>query len=238
MKNYGNPLALGSAVQYLLIANLVVFVIQVWFQFQAGNTNALFNIFPGWFESMFGLRPACLTYAGGIVTIGNQQGTLRNLCPSNFQLWQPVTYMFLHGGLWHIGFNMFALWMFGTMLERIWGMKRFLFFYFFCGIGAGLLVSIIALISQGQEMLIVTIGASGSVLGLLAAYGRLFPENIIYMYFMPIKAKYAVWIFGGFSLLFAVSGNFAGISHWGHLGGILFGIIAMDGRKWLAKLPR
>lgn len=238
MKQYSNPLALGSAVQYLLVANLVVFVIQIWLQFQVGNTNGMFNIIPGWFESVFGLRPSCLFYSGGIVTIGEQSGSLRNLCPYNFQLWQPATYMFLHGGLWHIGFNMLALWMFGTMLERIWGLKRFLFFYFFCGIGAGILVSLIAFITQGNDLIVVTIGASGSVLGLLTAYGMLFPNNIIYMYFMPVKAKYAVWIFGGFSLMFAISGNFAGISHWGHLGGILFGLIAMNGRKWLAQLNR
>ncbi len=237
MKNYSNPLALGSAVQYLLVANLVVFLLQVWFQIQAGNAG-LFTLGVGWFETVFGLRPACLTYAGGVVNVDGQLFSLREICPYNFELWQPVTYMFLHGGMWHIGFNMLALWMFGTMLERIWGMKRFLFFYFFCGIGAGLLVAVIAMITGGREMFTVTIGASGSVLGLLAAYGRLFPDNVIYMYFMPIKAKYAVWIFGGFSLLFAFSGSLAGISHWGHLGGILFGIIAMDGRKWLNRLSR
>jgi membrane associated rhomboid family serine protease len=143
--------------------------------------------------------------------------------------------MFLHGGPWHIGFNMLALWMFGNILERVWGMKRFLKYYFFCGLGAGLLVTTLAFIT-GDGYYSTTIGASGAVLGLLAAFGILFPNNIIYMYFLPVKARYAVWIFGGLSLMFATTNLFAGISHWGHLGGILFGFIFLYWRTWLKKV--
>ncbi len=244
MRNYNNPLALGSAVQYLLVANLVVFILQIWLQMQQGFFGGL-SVGVGWFERAFGLIPACLTYTGQDYTFVDQLGRLRlasQFCQTPLTLWQPVTYMFLHGGLMHIAFNMLALWMFGSLLERIWGMKRFLYYYFFCGVGAGLLVAAIAYASRlffggaAFELFPVTIGASGAVLGLLTAYGVLFPNNLIYMYFLPVKAKYAVWIFGGLSLMFAFSNTLSGISHWGHLGGILFGYIAMNWRRLASRL--
>lgn len=230
MRNRWNPLALGSAVQYLLVANLAVFVLQIFFQLQQGRFLGL-SVGVGWFERMFGLTPACLTFAGG--------GQVGQICRFPFEIWQLGTYMFLHGGIWHIGFNMLALWMFGSLLERIWGLRRFLYYYLFCGIGAGLTVALTAYVWGGPyDQYVVTIGASGAVLGLLTAFGVMFPNHIIYMYFMPMKAKYAVWIFGGFSLLSGISGSFAGISHWGHLGGILFGLIGMNWRMWWARLTR
>jgi len=225
MRRLSNPLAMGSAVQYLLSANLAVFAVLYWFQLQ--NVDAY-----AWLIRTFGLIPACITYAGsGLNPWVEQQ------CLYAYQIWQPFTYMFLHGGIWHVGFNMLALWMFGTVLERVWGMKRFFQFYLFCGVGAGLTVALVAELT-GSGVLVPTIGASGAVLGLLLAFGKLFPDNIIYLYFIPVKARYAVWIFGAFSLYFAVSGNFAGISHVGHLGGLLFGWIYMDGHRWWSRFTR
>jgi membrane associated rhomboid family serine protease len=231
MRRPSNPLALNSAVQYLLVVTLVVYALQIWFQVQAGRFLG-FNIGVGWFEKAFGLIPACLTYSGS-----GFNPFLENLCLVGYQVWQPFTYMFLHGGLWHIGFNMLALWMFGNVLEHVWGMRRFLNYYLFCGIGAGVTVALVAFLT-GDGLYGVTIGASGSILGLLLAFGMLFPNQIIYLYFFPVKAKYAVWIFGALSLYFAFSGALAGISHIGHLGGLLFGLIAMKGRGWWARLSR
>lgn len=225
MRRFSNPLVLGSAVQYLLIANLTIFAVQFWLQLQ--NVEAY-----RWLIKTFGLIPACLFHSGSSANF-----FVESQCLYAYQIWQPASYMFLHGSIWHVGFNMLALWMFGNVLEQVWGMRRFFQYYFFCGIGAGITVAIVASLT-GAGLLSITIGASGSVLGLLLAFGLLFPNNIIYMYFIPMKAKYAVWIFGAFSIYFAVSGGFAGISHIGHLGGLLFGWIFMNGRAWLSRLQR
>ena len=134
-----------------------------------------------------------------------------------FRIWQPVTYMFMHANLEHIFFNMFALWMFGYVLENFWGTKRFLIYYFVCGIGAGLLT---LLIPGG-----LTVGASGAVYGILLAFGMTFPEERIYLYFlMPIKAK---WFVIGYAVIELLEGLFVtdGIAHFAHLGGMLFGLL-------------
>src|SRR3954469_5713161 len=119
---------------------------------------------------------------------------------SRFWIWQLATYMFLHGGLFHILFNMLALWMFGTELERIWGTKNFLKFYFVTGIGAGILTVLFSLLpfSASQQLhRSDIIGASGAIYGLLLAYALYFPDRPIYMYLLfPIPAKYAVMIMG------------------------------------------
>ena len=134
-----------------------------------------------------------------------------------FRIWQPVTYMFMHANLEHIFFNMFALWMFGYVLENFWGTKRFLIYYFVCGIGAGLLT---LLIPGG-----LTVGASGAVYGIPLAFGMTFPEERIYLYFlMPIKAK---WFVIGYAVIELLEGLFVtdGIAHFAHLGGMLFGLL-------------
>src|SRR5574337_429453 len=168
MRKLNNPLALGSAVQYLLVINLAVFLLQIWFQMQQGGGFNLNAIGVGWFDQLFALIPGCL------VPIGQDQAVLlrgaERLCSFRFALWQPLTYMFLHGGLWHILFNMISLWMFGSLLERIWGMRRFLYYYLFCGVGAGLLVTLIAYFSGNPgDLFATTVGASGASLGLLTA---------------------------------------------------------------------
>ena len=130
-------------------------------------------------------------------------------------LWQLVTYMFLHGGLGHIFFNMFALWMFGIELERTWGTKEFLKYYFLTGIGAGIFI---ALFSSYP-----TIGASGAVYGVLAAFALFFPDRYVYLYFLfPIKMKYLAL---GLGLLEFLSSYRAadGIAHVAHLGGMIIG---------------
>lgn len=130
-------------------------------------------------------------------------------------LWQLVTYMFLHGGLGHIFFNMFALWMFGIELERTWGTKEFLKYYFLTGIGAGIFI---ALFSSYP-----TIGASGAVYGVLAAFALFFPDRYVYLYFLfPIKMKYLAL---GLGLIEFLSSYRAadGIAHVAHLGGMIIG---------------
>jgi membrane associated rhomboid family serine protease len=140
-------------------------------------------------------------------------------------LWQFVSYMFLHGNLWHLFFNMFALWMFGSEIESLWGRRVFLQYYFFCGLGGGLIYALTALNSP-----IPLVGASGAVFGILLAYGLMFPERKILLYFIfPIKAKYFVLIFGIFELLAAQQGRMDGIGHYAHLGGMLFGYIYLVG---------
>lgn len=165
-----------------------------------------------------------------------------------FKPHQVVTYMFMHGGWAHIFFNMFALWMFGSTLENVWGAKRFLIFYVLCGIGAGLFqlgVQHIQFLqfmreldgsapfldlARRQEMAIIinsgTVGASGAVFGCLAAFGYLFPNSWVYVYFFPMRAKWFVLLYAGLELYLGVQ-NASGdnVAHWAHLGGALVGLL-------------
>ena len=147
----------------------------------------------------------------------------------NFALWQPVTYMFLHGGIFHILFNMLALWMFGVELERMWGSRFFVKYYFVAGVGAAvttLACSFLPFAFANQLYYSLTIGASGAVYGILLAYARYFPHRPIMLYFVfPIPAKYFVMIIGAISLLSAMSGPGGGIAHATHLGGLVAGYL-------------
>ena len=144
-------------------------------------------------------------------------------------IWQPVTYMFLHDGIFHILFNMLALWMFGVELERMWGSRFFVKFYFVAGVGAALttlLLSFTPFAFANQLYYSLTIGASGAVYGILLAYARYFPHRPILLYFVfPSPAKYFVMIIGAISLLSAMSGPGGGIAHATHLGGLLAGYL-------------
>jgi membrane associated rhomboid family serine protease len=144
-------------------------------------------------------------------------------------LWQPVTYMFLHGGIFHILFNMLALWMFGVELERMWGSRFFIKYYFVAGVGAAvttLACSFLPFAFANQLYYSLTIGASGAVYGILLAYARYFPHRPILLYFVfPIPAKYFVMIIGAISLLSAMSGPGGGIAHATHLGGLVAGYL-------------
>jgi membrane associated rhomboid family serine protease len=141
------------------------------------------------------------------------------------QVWQLVTYMFLHGGIFHILFNMLALWMFGVELERMWGSRAFAKFYFVSGIGAALTTIVLSFTPfafADQLYYALTIGASGAVYGVLLAYAMYFPNRPIYLYFFfPIPAKYFVMIIGAISLLSSLGGPGGGIAHTTHLGGLL-----------------
>ncbi|WP_321481097.1 rhomboid family intramembrane serine protease [uncultured Bacteroides sp.] len=166
----------------------------------------------------------------------------------NFNLVQLFTYMFMHGGFTHLFFNMFAVWMFGRILEQVWGPKRFLFYYILCGVGAGVIQELVqfihyevtlsafdsintgtAIIPMSEYLnLMTTVGASGSVYAILLAFGMTFPNQQIFIFPLPvpIKAKYFVI---GYALIelysgFANSAN-DNVAHFAHLGGMIFGFI-------------
>ncbi|MGH9355041.1 MAG: rhomboid family intramembrane serine protease [Terriglobia bacterium] len=141
-------------------------------------------------------------------------------------IWQLATYLFLHAGFFHIIFNLFVLWMFGPDLENLWGGNQFLFFYFFTGVGAALTD-----IALGPNSPVMTIGCSGALFGLMLAYGLLFPNRPIYMYFLiPIKAKWFVALIGLIEFISLFGGGSA-VSHWSHLGGLLFGYLYLVSHK-------
>lgn len=154
-----------------------------------------------------------------------------------FKPYQLVSHMFMHGSFTHIFFNMYTLFIFGNVLERVWGGQKFLFYYFVTGIGAALLhlgvayLQLQGYISNGNFMgvqsimLTPTVGASGAIYGLLLAYGMLFPNNIMQLIFPPValKAKWFVIIFGALELLLGLSGRGGNIAHFAHLGGMIFG---------------
>ncbi len=142
-----------------------------------------------------------------------------------FGIYQLFTYMFIHSlGFTHVLFNMLALWMFGVSLEQTWGTKRFLQYYFLCGIGAGVCVVIGNLLYGTLNTW--TIGASGAVYGILLAFGMLFPNaNILFFFLFPVKAKYFVMIVGAIAFMSSLSASGNGVSHVAHLGGMLFGFL-------------
>lgn len=164
---------------------------------------------------------------------------------SDFRIYQFVTYMFMHGSFAHLFFNMFALWMFGNTLENLWGSQRFLLFYLVCGLGAGLCQELVQYIqytstladytsvNTGSQVIpmaaylnrMTTVGASGAVYGLLLAFGMMFPDSRIYLYFLlPIKAKWFVIGYAVIELFSGLAGS-DNIAHFAHLGGMLFGLI-------------
>ncbi len=147
----------------------------------------------------------------------------------NFYVWQVFTYLFMHGGWFHIIFNMFALWMFGCDLEGLWGGRKFLFYYFLTGVGAGILdVALTTLFPPSRP--VVTIGASGAIYGVLLAFGLLFPNRPIFLWFIiPVKAKWFVLAMGLIEFFSEVSGTSPGVSHLAHLGGMLFGYLYLRG---------
>lgn len=140
-----------------------------------------------------------------------------------FYPWQLVTYMFLHGGFFHLFLNMFALWMFGVELENLWGSKKFFNYYMITGIGAGLSNLLIAPLFTSVGP---TVGASGAVYGILVAFGYLFPDRSIYIYgILPVKAKYLVLIYMLIEVFAVAGGSDSGIAHIAHLGGGVVGLI-------------
>src|SRR5688572_690371 len=150
------------------------------------------------------------------------------------RVWQPLTYMFVHAGIGHILFNMLALWMFGVELERTWGTRFFLKYYFACGLGAAATTLVLPLLPlpmfDGMYSAI-TMGASGAIYGILLAYGLYFPNRPIYIYFVfPVPAKYFVMIMGTVSLLSSLGGG-GGVAHTAHLGGLVVGYLYLKGAR-------
>ena len=158
-------------------------------------------------------------------------GLVPALVLSQFWLWQLVTYMFLHGGIFHILFNMLALWMFGAELERIWGTRYFLKFYFVTGIGAGALTVLFSLLPfdfAHQVQLSNTMGASGAVYGLLLAFAMYFPDRPILLVVFAVPAKIAVTILGGIALFSSLSES-GGVANATHLGGLIVSYLFLKG---------
>ena len=196
--DFGFGYGITPAVKKLLIANAAAFVLSVLAQ-AAGY---------GFVMRWLMLTPAAVIHS--------------------FAVWQLVTYLFLHGGFFHILFNMLALWMFGGDLERTWGTRRFMFYYFLTGIGAGLTVVLL-----NPSSMVATLGASGAIYGILLAFGLLFPDRPIFIWFVfPIPAKYFVMIFGAIEFLSALSMPGDTINHVAHLGGLVVGFLYLRGRPY------
>jgi membrane associated rhomboid family serine protease len=188
-------------VKTLITINIAVFVLQVFSHLLGSNAIALY----------FGLIPARVT--------------------EDLMLWQFVTYMFLHGGVFHIFFNMLTLFMFGNDLERYWGTRRFLNYYFITGIGAGVCSWIVSMHSEA-----VIIGASGAIYGLLLAYGVTYPNRIVYLNFLlPLKVKWLVIVMGAMAFLSSIGGSEPGVASIAHLGGMLVGYLFLKGKDWVDR---
>ena len=191
------PGPLSPAIRALIIANVVVFAVQI--------------LLPG-LTRYLGLIPADLI--------------------ERLRVWQPFTYMFLHGSFFHILFNMLALWMFGTELEGMWGTRYFLWYYFATGLAAAattVAVSLLPFAVFGQIYAAATIGASGAIYGLLLAYALYFPNRPVYMYLVfPIPSKYFVMIIGGIAFLSSISNAGGAVAHSAHLGGLVAGYIILS----------
>ena len=148
-------------------------------------------------------------------------GLVPSLVWSKFKIWQLFTYLFIHGGIFHIFFNMFVLWMFGKDLESQWGKMEFLLFYFVCGIGAGLITVLFSVNS-----IVPIVGASGAIYGLLLAYGFTYPNQMVYLYgLVPIKVKYMVLGLGAIAFFASLSASQSNVSHITHLSGMIIGLI-------------
>jgi membrane associated rhomboid family serine protease len=167
-----------------------------------------------------------------------------------FHWGQPVTHMFMHGGFFHLLFNMYTLFIFGSVLERVWGPKKFLIFYFATGLGAAAIhtgvewiqmQSWIAQAAEGTQSALMaihtmkmtpTVGASGAIYGVLMGYAMLYPDSMLTLVLPPVslKAKWFVLIFAGIELLTGITGTGGGIAHFAHLGGLIFGYILI--RVW------
>ena len=187
----GDPLSLPSGVKLLLIINIAVFILMV----LSGQRDRDIII------RIFGLIP--------------------NAISNEYKFWQTVTYLFIHDGPIHIIFNMFLLWVLGKDLEIDWGQKKFLIFYFICGIGAGLITWLVNMNSPRP-----VVGASGAVYGVLIAYGFTYPNRMVYLYgLFPLKVKYMVLGLGVIAFFASLSAAQSKISHITHIAGMIIGII-------------
>jgi len=203
MNNHYRPFG-GFSVFPPVIKNLLIINVAVFF-LQVIANNLMVGGKPLWYvlNMWFALNP-----------IGGD---------FNFQIWQLVTYQFMHGGFGHIFFNMFALWMFGMEIENYWGSKKFLTYYLLCGVVAGLFQLFLTPLLGSAAA--VTIGASGAVYGVLIGFALMFPDRYIYLYFLlPIKAKYLIGFLIVLEFLLVDSAQ-SNVAHLAHLGGALAGFL-------------
>jgi len=210
------PNSLPPVTRNLLIANVVVFALQYLLHDEA--TLALTRYFALW-----PLGPDQVGQLGG------------ELLMVGFRPWQLVTYAFMHGGLTHIAFNMFALWMFGGVIERTFGARNFIVFYLVCALVAALAqLAVLALFPHG---FFPTVGASGAIFGLLLAFGMLYPHEKMFLIFLPIPipAWLFVTLYAAAELYMGVTGTQAGVAHFAHLGGMLGGFALIE--YWRGRLP-
>lgn len=201
-----NPFALSSIppmIKWLLIANGIGFLLRIY------DPNFVFLYGALW---PFGVHAVDGTSA----SVG-------------FQPWQLLTYGFLHQNFGHLFFNMFALWMFGRIIEQVWGDARFLLYYTVCILGAGVTQLLVQLLFASGQPVGPTIGASGGVFGILLAFGMMFPNARVMLLIPPIPmtAKWFVLGYGVLELFFGVTGTDAGVAHFAHLGGMAFGFVLL-----------
>jgi membrane associated rhomboid family serine protease len=205
---------LPPVIRLLLIVNFAVFFLQI----TVGNILiAHFALWP------LG-EPRLMNVDGQLVQVG-------------FQVWQVLTYGFMHGGTMHLLFNMFALFMFGSELERFWGSRPFAIYFLICVVGAGLVQLVVATMAAQHGPPYPTVGASGGVFGILLGYAMMFPRRKVMLLFPPIPmpAWLLVTLFGALELYLGVSGARSGIAHFAHLGGMVFGFLVIQ--YWRGRLP-
>jgi len=215
----GGGLGLTDGVKYLLIWNGIFYLLQHFIL--AGNIG--FIDIQGLVGGRLGAIARLIAQRNGDFSV--LLGLVPALVLQKGFVWQPVSYLFLHGGFFHLFFNMFALWLFGSDLERLWGTRRFYEYYFFTGVGAGLLTLILT-----PREIVPTIGASGAIYGILLAYARYFPERRILLYFLfPIPVRVFVFIIGAIALINSLTQMGSSIAHIAHLGGLVFGWLFLRG---------
>jgi membrane associated rhomboid family serine protease len=220
--SYGSPRIrfdwrnfISPGVKYLVLACTGVFVLQTIIELFLPVSVA------SWFIHEFGLIPH------GVVP--------------GLRLWQPVTYLFLHGNLMHLLINMFMLWMFGRNLEEVWGKRRFLNYFFLCGVGAGvitILVKFVPMLWGHGPSDIPTIGASGAIFGILIANAILFPDRPIWVFFFLVSIPMRVFVaLMGFVEFFSTLGSTGdNVSHLCHLGGMLIGWLYLRRDSFLFRV--
>lgn len=198
------PVTFPSIVQVLLVLNIATFALLL------ANPERMIEIFALW-------------------PLGLEGGTQFDGIAPRFEPWQLLSYSFLHGGLFHLLLNMYALWLFGSRIEFAWGSRAFGIYYFVCVIGAGLVQLFVASQGVAAGEVYPTVGASGGVFGLLLAFGLTYPNERLMLIFPPVilKAKWFVLIYAAVELYAGVTGTLAGIAHFAHLGGMLFGLLLL-----------
>lgn len=203
--NYGQRRFLGNApaaTRNIIIINIVVFA-ATWLGERLLNSDVMGRV--------FALYPIQSHY---------------------FHWWQFITYMYMHGGFWHILFNMYTLYIFGCVVENIIGTKKFITFYTICGVGAAALHLLVQSLTNDFAP---TVGASGSIYGVLIAFAILFPESRLTLLFPPVtlSAKWMVIIFAVIELTTGITGAAANVAHFAHLGGMLIGWLLI--KYWKGK---